>query len=154
MKPVPMRRSHVRECEAIVASSDPWKRLNEHVDFLSALARKRSNTLAFVCQEGNKTAGFILFTPDPVFARGGYLRAIGVAKEFRRRGIGRDLLTFAEKITAKRSRNLFLCVSSFNRKAQAFYRGCGYRKAGSLPGLIRPGVSEYIYWKPLRSVQK
>jgi ribosomal protein S18 acetylase RimI-like enzyme len=100
---------------------------------------------------GRETAGFILFTPEPAFARGGYLRAIGVSPKFRRQGIGRKLLSFAEKITARQALHFFLCVSSFNRKAQAFYKNRGYTRVGKLPGLIKPGLTEYIYWKRLRS---
>jgi ribosomal protein S18 acetylase RimI-like enzyme len=95
-------------------------------------------------------AGFVIFTPLPVFARGGYLRAIAVAPDRRRKSIGRKLLSFAERETARHAGHLYLCVSSFNRQAQAFYRKCGYRKVGAVPGLIKPGISEHIYWKRLR----
>ncbi len=67
----------------------------------------------------------------------------------RRRGIGRRLLSFAEKVIAKKSPNIYLCVSSFNRRAQAFYKDAGYRKVGRIPGLILQDASEYIYWKRL-----
>ncbi len=150
LKIVPMTRSHVPACEAIVAASDPWRRLNERIDFRAGLFVKRTDTQAYVCTAGEETAGFILFNPEPVFARGGYLRAIGVSPSFRRRGVGSKLLSFAEAMTAERALHFFLCVSSFNRGAQTFYRNCGYARAGKLSGLIMPGLSEYIYWKRLR----
>ncbi len=153
LKIVAMKTSHIKQCEAIVNVSEPWKRLNERIDFRAALRNSRTNTRAYVCLAGSRTAGFILFIPEPVFARGGYLRAIGVAPEFRGRGIGRNLLSFAENLTAERALHFFLCVSSFNRGAHRFYQRCGYIKAGNLPGLIRPGVSEYIYWKRLRGLR-
>ncbi len=149
-KIIPMTRSHVKACGEIVAASAPWKRLNERIDFASCLSPNRLHTRAYVCALGGETAGFILFTPEPVFARGGYLRAIGVSPKFRRQGIGGKLLSFAEKITAQRALHFYLCASSFNRPAQAFYRNCGYARVGKLPGLIMPGASEYIYWKRLR----
>jgi ribosomal protein S18 acetylase RimI-like enzyme len=145
-----MKRSHVEACEEIVAASDPWKRLGERVDFLSVLSRNSTNTQAYVCTVGTETAGFILFIPEPVFARGGYLRAIGVSPRFRRKGIGGKLLSFAERMTAKRALHFFLCASSFNRRAQTFYKNCGYTHVGKLPGFIKLGLSEYIYWKRLR----
>jgi ribosomal-protein-alanine N-acetyltransferase len=149
IKIVVMKRSHIRHCKDIVAVSEPWKTLHERINFLPALSRNRSGILSYVCTVGAETAGFILFSPDPVFARGGYLRAIGVSPRFRRQGIGRKLLSFAEKTTTRSSPNFFLCVSSFNRRAQAFYKGCGYTRAGKLPDLIVQGASEYIYWKRL-----
>jgi ribosomal-protein-alanine N-acetyltransferase len=150
LKIVPMKQAHIRACEAIVAASDPWKLLGERVSFRRALAGNRTGTAAYVCTRGPVTAGFILFIPEPVFARGGYLRAIGVDSGFRQLGIGRLLLSFAELKTSKHSTHLFLCVSSFNRSAQAFYKSCGYTRVGTLPDFIKPGASEYIYWKPLK----
>ena len=143
---LPMKRSHIQACSDITSVSDPWKTLHDRIDFEKYIRLKQ----AYVCMSGEELAGFIIFTPEPVFARGGYLRAIGVSPSLRRCGIGRRLLTFAEKETAHSAQYLYLCVSSFNRKAQAFYRDQGYARAGKLAGLIVPGVSEYIYWKRLR----
>ncbi len=148
---VSLKRSHLRSCNAIVSRSEPWKTLREKVDLLPYLgSRSASRSLAYVCLVKGSVAGFLLFTPEPVFARGGYLRAIAVAPRFRGQGIGRALLEFAERKTAARSSNLFLCVSDFNLSARAFYKSCGFRKAGSLPGLIRPSSTELILWKRLR----
>lgn len=146
---IPMRRSHISACHAITAVSEPWKTLLEKVDFLTYVALKQ----AFVCVIGDAAAGFILFTPEPVFARGGYVRAIGVDPAMRRQGIGRKLLAFAESNIAIRSVNVYLCVSSFNRQGQAFYKRLGYTRVGKLPGLIVPDASEYIYWKRLTGLR-
>lgn len=142
----PMTRGHIPACNDIVRSSDPWKTLREGVDLASAIKKKQGHVALI---EG-AVAGFVVFTPDPVFARGGYLRAIGVAPAVRGFGIGRQLLKFAEKATAKKAVNLFICVSSFNRTGQSFYKKLGYAKAGKLDNLIKKGLSEYIYWKQLR----
>jgi len=145
---VPMLRSHIEDCAAITASSEPWKTLNEQIDFLPYLASKQ----AFVAVQNGTVAGFVIFTPEPVFARGGYLRAVGVAADRRRNGIGGKLLAFAENKTCRTSENLYLCVSSFNRRACAFYRSRGYALVGKIPGLIRPDRAECIYWKRLRQL--
>jgi len=146
VKIIPMKRTHIPACDEIVAVSEPWKTLREGVDFSAAIRQKQ----AHVAVIGGAVAGFIIFTPEPVFARGGYLRAIGVAPAIRGSGIGKKLLAFAEKTTTKKARNLYLCVSSFNRAGQVFYRKNGYTKAGTLDGLIRTDAAEYIYWKKLR----
>jgi ribosomal protein S18 acetylase RimI-like enzyme len=147
---VPMKRSHIQACTAITVVSEPWKTLNERIDFKKYILLKQ----AYVCMAGEVLTGFIIFTPEPVFARGGYLRAIGVSRSMRRRGIGRKLLTFAEKETARCSQYLYLCVSAINRAAQAFYHDRGYVRAGKLVDLIAPGSSEYIYWKRLRPISQ
>lgn len=147
---VAMSLAHIKACDSIIAVSDPWKRLNERIDFLKYITLKQ----AYVCIAERDPVGFIIFTPEPVFARGGYLRALGVIPSMRGQGIGKKLLFFAEKETARRSQNFFLCVSAFNRKAQAFYKQQGYVKAGKLVDLIVPGASEYIYWKRLRPLSR
>ena len=145
-----MKRSHIKACDAIVAASEPWKTLQEKVDFGQAITRKQ----AYACiRSGSGTievAGFIIFTAEPVFARGGYLRAIGVAASLRGLGIGSKLMTFAEKTVSRQATWFYLCVSSFNRKGQAFYKKRGYARVGKLPGLTAPDSSEYIYWKRLK----
>jgi len=147
---LPMKRSHIQACSDITSVSDPWKTLHDRIDFEKYIRLKQ----AHVCMSGEELAGFIIFTPEPVFARGGYLRAIGVSPSMRRYGIGKSLLTFAEKETARSAQYLYLCVSSFNRKAQAFYHDQGYVRAGRLADLIVPGFSEYIYWKRLRPISR
>jgi len=144
-KIIPMKRSHVHACNAITVASEPWKTLNERIDFRKFISLKQ----AYVCMINNEPAGFIVFTHEPVFARGGYIRAVGVAPEIRGHGIGRKLLALAERVMARRCANSYLCVSSFNRPAAAFYRANGYTRVGKLPGLIKPDATEYIYWKRL-----
>ena len=143
---VPMTRSHSETCAGIVAVSEPWKTLRERIDFSKYMALNQ----AYVYIKGGETAGFIIFTPEPVFARGGYIRAVAVDPVMRRHGIGEKLLAFAETGIARRSPNAYICVSSFNRRGQMFYRSLGYTRVGTLPDLIVRGASEYIYWKRLR----
>lgn len=151
MKILPMQRTHIPACSKIAAESEPWRRLGEGIDFSGAVSRSGCRDMeCYVCVMGGKTVGFVMFTSRPVFARGGYLRAIAVAPDERGKGIGRKLLAFAEKSIKQKAGNIYLCVSSFNRKAQSFYKSAGYTKVGSLPGLITRGSSEYIYWKRLR----
>jgi ribosomal-protein-alanine N-acetyltransferase len=143
---IPMQRRHLAACDALVASSEPWRTLREDVDFSAAIRKHQ----AYAALIAGAVAGFVVFTPEPVFARGGYLRAIAVAPAIRGFGIGRRLLAFAERTTAKKAPNIYLCVSSFNREAQRFYRSCGYRRVGEVDGLVRKGLTEQIYWKRLQ----
>jgi ribosomal protein S18 acetylase RimI-like enzyme len=146
IKIVPMTRSHIPACADIVAASEPWKTLRERIDFLPFIKQKQAHVAVI---EG-AVAGFVVFTPEPVFARGGYLRAIAVAPAIRGSGIGSKLLNFAERGTRKLAPNLYLCVSSFNKEGRAFYRTSGYTKAGRLDDLILKGAAEYLFWKKLR----
>ncbi|MDH4164507.1 MAG: GNAT family N-acetyltransferase [Nitrospirota bacterium] len=142
----PMNKNHIAACDDIVRTSEPWKTLRERVDFSAAIRSKQ----VYVALIEGAVAGFVIFTAGPVFARGGYLRALGVAPAIRGLGIGRQLMKFAEKTAVKQSQNFFLCVSSFNKPGQLFYKSLGYAKAGKLDNLIKQGVSELIYWKRLK----
>ncbi len=153
IKILPFSAIHIPACAAIVSASDPWKRLGERFDFAQVLSRDRQIGTAHVLIVDKEVAGFIVFSPYPVFARGGYLRAIGVAPSKRRKGFGKMLVRFAEKSTVRFSPNLYLCVSSFNRKAQAFYKNLGYQRIGTIPDLIVRGSSEHIYWKRLSQLK-
>jgi len=148
---MPMKRGHIKACEDIVASSEPWKTLREKVDFDRAITLKQAYACILQRSGTTEVAGFILFTTEPVFARGGYLRALGVAPPLRGQGIGGKLMTFAERAVSRQAAFFYLCVSSFNRKGQAFYRKRGYTRVGTLPGLAAPDAAEYIYWKRLKS---
>lgn len=145
-KIVPMARSQRKACARIVALSEPWKTLRERIDFSKSTALNK----AYVYLQDGEVGGFIIFTPEPIFARGGYIRAVAVAPAVRRHGIGKRLLTFAETVIARRSQNVYLCVSSFNRRGQRFYQSLGYKRVGRIPDLIARGTSEHIYWKCLR----
>jgi ribosomal protein S18 acetylase RimI-like enzyme len=145
-----MKRSHIRACDEIVAASEPWKTLREKVDFGQTVTRRQAYACIRRTSGTSDVAGFIIFAAEPVFARGGYLRAIGVATSLRGQGIGSKLLAFAERAVSRQAAYFYLCVSSFNRKGQAFYKDRGYTRVGILPGLASPDSSEYIYWKRLK----
>jgi GNAT superfamily N-acetyltransferase len=98
-----MMRSQVKACDAIAAVSEPWNTLNERIDFLRFIRLKQ----VYVCTIKDVHVVFLIFTPEPVFAKGGYLRAIGVDPAMRRRGIGGKLLAFAESVRAEL---LSLCI--------------------------------------------
>ena len=146
LKILPMTKAHIPACNDIVRASEPWKTLGETVDFKAAIGQKQAQVLTIA----GAVAGFVVFNPEPVFARGGYLRAIGVAPAIRGFGIGRALLAFAERRTARKAPNFYLCVSSFNTDGQKFYRRCGYEKVGKIDGLVKKGFAEYIMRKKLK----
>ena len=80
--------------------------------------------------------------PDEAF-----VEVLGVASEWRRRGIGRALMVAAEEhARALHKRRLTLYVTAHNHPAQALYRACGLtvrRKRPSVTGRVffrAPGV--------------
>jgi ribosomal protein S18 acetylase RimI-like enzyme len=78
-----------------------------------------------------------------------YIKSVAVYPEFRGKRIGASLLSFAEELFRGRSKYIFLCVSSFNRRAQKFYDMNGYKVVGELKDYIIDGASEILIHKRL-----
>jgi ribosomal protein S18 acetylase RimI-like enzyme len=77
----------------------------------------------------------------------GYVQTIAVHPDWRCRGIGTQMMQFAEERIFRQSPNAFLCVSSFNQHAQKLYERLGYQRVGELPDFLVPGVSEILMRK-------
>ena len=135
-------------CARLMERSEPWVTLGQDLE-LCRQKVARAGTELFVAEggAGRELAGFILLVAYG-FAGSPYINSIAVASEARGRGVGADMLRFAEKHFAGRQ-HLFLLVSSFNVRAQAFYRREGYEYFGELKDYIVPGHSELIFWKRL-----
>lgn len=97
--------------------------------------------------EKSKCVGYIWFTLRGAFSEFPYIRGIAVKKEYRRRGIGKRLLSLFENIGFERSSKLLLLVSDFNLQAKRLYHEIGYKEIGVINGLFREEISEYIMMK-------
>ena len=75
---------------------------------------------------GGGLSGYIVFSPD------GHVISMAVLPEFRRRGIGRDLLQKAMAYPGIKT--VRVEVRRSNRGAQAFYLKTGFRMTGRIPG--------------------
>jgi [ribosomal protein S18]-alanine N-acetyltransferase len=63
--------------------------------------------------------------------------------------VGAFLLAACEQHFRPTSHHFFLCVSSFNARARAFYERHGYAKVGELPDYLIDGASEILMHKRL-----
>jgi GNAT superfamily N-acetyltransferase len=95
----------------------------------------------------NRCLGFIWFVCKGSFHSFPYLHIIAVDEECRGNGIGRKLLQFYEdKVFANYSKT-FLTVAEFNPRARKLYESIGYVEVGSIPGLYKNGITEYLMMK-------
>ena len=136
----------------IMLSTDPYTTLGYTNDMchdivLSAIEKG----WALVAEVNGKIVGFILFRVFDGFSLGGYIRALAVDKEYRRKGVATALMDKAEQIVFKYRRNVFLLVSSFNQIAIKFYLSRGYQRIGEIKDAIVKGYSEIIMRKTRRS---
>ena len=129
----------------VMAASEPWTTLGRGLEQCRA-ACIRPEMVLFIARAGGERSGFALVNPRGV-AGSPYLAAIAIAPDWRSRGAGAALLTHCERWAAGLSRHFFLCVSSFNTRAQQFYWRQGFRQIGVLADYIIDGASERLMYK-------
>lgn len=133
-----------RAAAELMAASDPWRKLGlTRAHCLKSLGVPFRET--YMLKAGRRIAGLVTITMYGTFK--GYIQSLFVAEGFRGEGLGEKLMAFAEKKVFARSPNVFLCVSSFNKGAQRFYRRLGYKKAGLLRDFVRKGSDELLLRK-------
>jgi ribosomal protein S18 acetylase RimI-like enzyme len=154
-----MRAEDVETCARIVAGDPLWRRYGVTLpgarrSFRRALAgTRRGGSTArgtgqiAVAHEGSRVVGFVWFRVEGTFHHSGYVRWIAVAPASRSHGVGERLMRHAEDRMFREGTNVFLTVSDFNTKAQAFYRRLGYTRVGTLADYVVPGITEYLYRK-------
>jgi len=130
-----------------MAGSEPWITLGSDLENRRE-GVQRPGTELYVAREGEVRKGFVLVA-EYGMAGGPYIASIGVAEDARGHGVGAELLRFVEERFASHS-HIFLLVSSFNEKAQRFYKKHGYERVGEVKDYVVAGKSELIYHKRLR----
>lgn len=138
--------SAVDACARLMAGSDPWLKLGRSYE---DGVRLFDNPLAefYVALEDETVVGFVLLLMYGAFR--GYIQSIGILPQQRGQGIGSQLLQAVEARVFSETPNVFLCVSSFNRDAQRWYRRMGYQVIGELKDYLVAGHSEILMRKTI-----
>lgn len=135
-----------KACARMMAETDPWITLRREFDQAFQLATN-PEVEVYVARVGETLAGHIVVNMKGPFA--GYIQALVVGSDWRGRGIGSQLVRFAEERIFRESPNVFLCVSSFNERAQQLYARLGYERIGELKEYVIPGASEFLMRKTI-----
>lgn len=138
----------VDACTWMMATSEPWVTLKRTVDVLRPIMSDPEKEL-HVVRDAKGVAGFVLL--DLRGLLNGYVQTLCVRDDRRRSGLGAALLTAAELRILDQSANVFLCVSSFNPRAQRFYARMGYERIGALRDIVVTGHDEILLRKTIRS---
>jgi ribosomal protein S18 acetylase RimI-like enzyme len=131
----------------LLADSEPWITLRISLDQCLKNCHNPDYQV-YMAYTANKPSGIIIVDPKGV-AGSPYIKSVAVYPEFRGMGVGAALLAFVEDLFRGRSKYLFLCVSSFNLRAQKFYEKHGYKVVGDLKDYIIEGASEILIHKRL-----
>ena len=135
-----------RQCAALMAASEPWLTLRVAIAALLGVVRDAAKEVHAVVENGRVVACIVLDMRGP-FA--GYIQAVCVHPGQRGRGLGTALVRWAEKRVFRETPNVFLCVSSFNKGAQRFYRRLGYQTVGRLRDFIVAEHDEVLLRKTI-----
>jgi ribosomal protein S18 acetylase RimI-like enzyme len=134
-------------CARLMASSEPWITLQRNRDACGQVLSRPGTELFVARDQNSRHLGFILLAPHGL-AGSPYVASIAVSPEARGQSVGSELMKFTEQHFHDRS-DLFLLVSSFNSRAQNFYRRHGYEQIAELKDYIVAGHSELIFHKRL-----
>jgi len=133
-----------RACALLMSRSEPWITLQRNYEkCLQSLHGDFKEK--YMVTENNEFAGFVILQIVGSFK--GYIQTICIKPEYRNQGIGTTVLKLCEERISKISSNIFMCVSSFNDKAQKLYFSLGYEQVGELKDFIIEGHSEYLLRK-------
>jgi ribosomal protein S18 acetylase RimI-like enzyme len=133
-------------CARIMATSEPWITLRRgYAASLEILRDPSREVYVAVRVEGSEVVGFVILNMRGAFV--GYLQTVAVREDWRGRGLGSRLIAFAERRILRDFPNVFMCVSSFNDRAQALYARLGYEVVGELRDYVVRGHSEWLLRK-------
>ena len=131
-------------CATAMANSEPWLTLQISDKILLRALSDATREVFVITRDERITGSLILNLNGPLQ---GYIQNVFVIPEFRNKGIGGRLIAFAEERIFRAHANVFLCVSSFNEKAQRWYYRLGYEKIGELNNYLVAGESELLLRK-------
>jgi ribosomal-protein-alanine N-acetyltransferase len=141
----------IDKCALLMSESEPWTTLERNFERCVKSFKGDSKEI-YVAMEGETVIAFAILQMSGTFR--GYIQTVYVNPEKRGMGIGSKLLKFCEERIFKDSANVFICVSSFNRKAQKLYYGMGYTRVGEMADFIVEGHSEILLRKTIGSLTK
>ena len=131
-------------CAQMMSETDPWITLEMDFDYCLK-AFEGAFKEVFVLKNEAEIIGFVVMQTQGTFK--GYIQAICINNANRGVGLGTKMLRFCEDRILTYSPNIFICVSSFNKKALQLYKNFGFELIGELKDFIKPGFTELLLRK-------
>jgi [ribosomal protein S18]-alanine N-acetyltransferase len=132
----------------MLSNSEPWITLGVTLEQCLKTCHD-PEYMIFVAHVDSLLAGTIV-AHHRGLASSPYIKSVLIAEEYRGKGVGVKLMEYVENYFRKESCHIFLCVSSFNTDAQAFYKRIGYTQCGEFKEYIIEGASEFLMYKRLK----
>jgi ribosomal-protein-alanine N-acetyltransferase len=136
--------NEARFCAGFMAVSEPWLTLGLTAEQAFQRLTDPTREVHVATVDHQIVGALVLFLDGPL---NGYIQTIATHPDWRGCGLGTQMMHFAEERIFHQSPNVFLCVSSFNERAQNFYEQLGYERVGELPDFLVKGHSEILLRK-------
>lgn len=134
------------QCGLMMSQSEPWITLKRDLEGCKEAMRGDYKEV-YVATEDERLLGFIVLQMAGVFK--GYIQSICVSPEMRGSGLGSALIQYAEKRIFSVSPNVFMLVSTFNKRAVHLYAKLGYETIGTLKNFVIEGYDEFFLRKTI-----
>ena len=141
----PLTNEQIEACAILMVENDPWKKVGRTFE----QAVENFSSPDHDCYElmvDGKLAGFLVLILNG-FLAGGFIKSIMVIDEYQGKGIGKQLLGFAQDRIFEEYSNAYICVSSFNNGALKLYQREGFKVIADLEALLVPEHSEFLLRK-------
>jgi ribosomal-protein-alanine N-acetyltransferase len=140
-RPATLRRAEIADCDVLSElHAGAFRRGWSDAEFESLLVQPGVHALLALHRNrlGRSTpAGFVLYR---LAADEGEILSVAVAPDFRRRGVGRQLIEEALRhVYREGARHIHLEVEDTNHGAIALYRGAEFRESGRRKGYYTEG---------------
>lgn len=146
--------SKLEWCAQLMSNNEPWITLER--PYLSSIHLLQDPlSQVYLMTEGNTPLGFVMIKLQGPFT--GYIQTIVIIEQARGRGIGEAAIHYVEELIYKVSPNVFICVSTFNKRAEQLYLRMGFEKIGVLKNYVKEGYDELFMRKtkgPLNDFNK
>jgi GNAT superfamily N-acetyltransferase len=130
-----------------ITAIEPWSVMNYPAEKLAALlANPDAGVSRYLVSLDGTEAGLVSVRSP--WLKGPYLEILALLPHAQGLGIGASIMAWFEAAALRRdARNLWVCVSAFNVRAEAFYARHGFAAAAVLPGLVADGYDEILMRK-------
>jgi len=127
-----------------MAEIDPWARLGiTRERLVAAMTGDDGRVAGLEAVVEGTPLGLIVFVPGWLY--GPYIRLLAVLPQAQGRGLGTALIDRLAEDTRKVGQaNMWVCASTFNIDALAFYDRLGFRRVGVLDGLVVADEDEVL----------
>lgn len=145
---MPFTNGQAQAVAEMLARSEPWLSLKFSASALANyLLRDDPALRRYAISVDGDLAGVICVRYP--WLRGPYIELLGLSPNHRGKGLGRQVLDWAEAEARREARNLWVLTSSFNHAALHFYESLGFNPIGPIQGLVSPEHDEILLRKCL-----